>query len=214
MKKFSLLAAISILLCSCSNFIQIQKCENFSNVKKNIKKIVCIAPDIALYSDENLNETDFNKTLGIKKFFQKNLKKYSKAGNFEYVVYNPSEKDNIDASFYNNLLPLKTDLLQASLVRENPVNTGGNARGNSITKEVFAAPSHIAPEFSALSKQYGTPYFAWYGIFSAKKKTVCIHLIVDVETSEVVYHEVKHINKRANHQNLPPLIYDSFKMMR
>lgn len=217
MKKISLILPVIILLCSCSGstkYIQIHKSENFSDVKKSIEKVVCISPNIAMYHDYDLNDADFERSQEIRKFFLSSLGKYSKAGKFNYVIYNPSDKEKTDVAFYNDLLPLKSDLLQASLIRENPLNTSWSGRNNSITKAVFAAPSRIAPEFSYLSAQYGTPYFAWYGIFSSKGKTVAVHLLVNVETSEMVYHEMKRISKRANKRNIPPLIYDSFKMMR
>jgi hypothetical protein len=216
-KKLILMLLGITLLTSCygpTRYIQIHKSENFAEEKKSIKKVVCISPNITIYTNYDLDDTDFERTLAIKNFFFKNLMKYNKASKFEYVIYNPSDQENTDASFYNDLLPLKSDLLQASLIRENPLNAKNSGRNNRVTKTVFAAPSRIAPEFSSLSKQYGTPYFSWYGIFSAQGKTVSIYLLVNVETSEMVYHEMKRISKRANRRNLPPLIYDSFKMMR
>lgn len=215
MKKYIPAILPLLFLTSCTNyFIDIQRTENFADTKKEIKKVICISPDVAFFEDSDFDNMDYNRTLSYESYFLKKLKKYAKKGKFDYEIEHPLISNNINSDFYNLLIPLKDDILQAALVRENPLNEINSRNNKSISRMVFVAPSNIAPQFSSLSKTFGTPYFAWYGVFSSKHRSVFINMIVDVETSQVLYHEIKGIDRRLNKTNFPPLVYDSFKMIK
>ncbi len=215
MKKYILAFSPLLLLCGCTNyFIDIQRTENFKDTRKDIKKVICISPDVAFYTDGDFDNIDYERTMAFENYFLEKLKKYGKVSNFEFVVEHPLISENLTADFYNYLIPLKNDILQAALVRENPLNEIHSRSDKKVSRLVFVAPSNIAPQFSALSKTFGTPYFNWYGVFTSKHRSIFINLIVDVETSQVLYHEIKGIDRRINKSNLPPLVYDSFKMIK
>ena len=184
-------------------------------MQEEMQKVICIYPQIKIFTDHNFETLDYVQTTSLEDFFLKNIKKYGSAGGFEFVVYDPSDSSMIDSKFYNELIPLKNDIIQAVLMRDNPLNNSySHVDHNSIQKSVFADPIRIAPAFSYLSAKYDTPYFNWYILLSSKGKTITLHLIVNVETSEFVYYEQKKISRKVNKKNIIPLIYDSFKMIK
>jgi hypothetical protein len=213
-KVFVLLAAIS-LLGSCISVVRVQKSEELVKNKSALKKVVCISPDLIFYSGGGFSEIDYSKTLKNNPYFFNRLGKYAqKAGGFEYAIYHPLHSDTLSPDYFNSLLPLKSELLETLFERDMEVNKSSTQTGKVFQKSIFAEPPKIAPDYSHLSKTYGTPYFSWYGIMSSDSYSVIAFVIVNVETTEVVAREIIFTQRKLNKRNLPPLMYDSFKNIK
>jgi len=110
------------------------------------------------------------------------------------------------------------------------VNSGINTTYWTLSPEI---PS----EFSYMAEKYGTPYFSIQGITSIhypnegtlqwlipplgllkqiqdRDLTVFYHLVVDVEKSEVIFHEVRSTYRKPLKRVLEPMIYESYNLLK
>lgn len=213
MKLIYPLIGLLLLVSSCSNFVTVEKSEELVQNKKSIKKVVCIAPDIICFNNDIFSGFDSKKTLEMQSFFISNLQKHGKrAADFEFEIFHPLLKDaKLTSNYFDYLLPLKAEILETIFSRENEVDRDHfRSSGKAIQKSVFADAPKISPEYAHLSKTYGTPYFAWYGVLSSNNLSVIILTIVNVETMQVTEREVIYLRKSIGKRSLPALIYDSF----
>lgn len=214
MKIFYALICVLLLASSCGSFVTVEKSEELVQNKKSIKKVVCIAPDIVCFNDGIYSGFDSKKTLEMQSFFVTNLQKQgTRAADFEFVMYHPLlEGAQLPNEYFDYLLPLKSEILETIFSRENEVDRDHfRSSGKAIQKSVFADAPKISPEYAHLSKIYGTPHFAWYGVLSSKNLSVIILTIVNVETMQVTEREVIYLRHSIGKRSLPALIYDSFK---
>ncbi len=216
MKKGIVFILIASIFSGCVSVVKVQKSEDYIKDKSSVKKVICIAPELVYFKGSNLSAIDFKKTFDYQSFLFKRLEKYSsKAANFKFEIYHPLYSDTLGADYFNSLLPLKSELLETLFERDINVNNPQYIRSlNTVQKSVFAEPPKISPEYAYLSSIYGTPYFSWYGIVTSNGLSVVTFVIVNVETTEVVVREIIFANKRINKRNLPPLIYDSFTLIK
>lgn len=216
MKKLAPYLLLIFTYSSCISVVKIQKSEEYIKQKNDVKKIVCISPDIVCFEGSGLATINYTKTLDYQKFVVNKLKKYGKkAGSFDYVIFHPIISDSLSTDYFNNLLPLKSELLETLFGRDIDINNQYSVgMVNMVQKSVFAEAPKISPEYSHLSKIYGTPYFSWYGVISGSKFSLLAMVVVNVETTEVMVRELIFSTSKLNKRNLPPLIYDSFKLIK
>lgn len=199
------------LLGSCSSVVTVQKAETILNKQDKIDTVVCITPDIQFFTNSIFSSLDYKKTVEFQPYFYKQFKRYSKkASSLNFKIYHPQFGNPITTDYFNSLLPLKNEIIEALFERNNDLNKTFVFGGKALQKSVFADVPKISPDYSHLSKKYGTPYFSWYGVFSANNMSVFAFAIVNVESMEVVIKEMVYIEKGINKRNLPPLMYDSF----
>jgi hypothetical protein len=205
-----------LLVYGCAGTANIQKAEDLVSKKEQIKKAVCIDPDIIYFTNSTFTTIDYKKTNKYQPFFLSRLNKYAnKSANFSFDIQHPWVTDSLGTDYFNSLLPLKFEILQTLFERDNEINSNPiSVFGSAIKKTVFADVPKISPEYSYLSKKYNTPYFSWYGIFSSPNHSVLIFVVVNVETSEAVVREVVYLAHSFNKRNLPPVLYDSFKFIK
>lgn len=211
MKRTILFLLAAVLLGSCRSVVTVQKAESILNKQDKIDTVICIAPDIQFFTNSIFSSLDYKKTAEFQPFFYRQFEKYSKkASSLNFKIYHPQFGTSINTDFFNSLLPLKNEIIKALFERNNDINKTFNLGGKPLQKSVFADVPKISPDYSHLSKEYGTPYFSWYGIFSGKTISVFTFAIVNVETMEIVIKEMIYIETSVNKRNLPPLLYDSF----
>lgn len=202
---------VIILLGACRSVVTVQKAESILSKQNKIDTVICITPDIQFFTNSNFASIDYKKTADFQPFFYKQFEKYSKkASSINFKIYHPQFGNAINTDYFNSLLPLKNEIIEALFERNNDINKTFVFGGKALQKSVFADAPKITPDYSHLSTKYGTPYFSWYGVFSANNLAVFAFAIVNVETMEIVIKEMVFIENGVNKRNLPPLMYDTF----
>lgn len=119
--------------------------------------------------------------------------------------------------------------------------SGNRGNGNAFKVDVnyFEQPPLISSAYSHLSEDFGTPFFAVHGVYSQieahsirdyillfvlpplgvvellrqSSTTYFYNIVVNVETGETIYREIREADSRAGKDNLDAMIYDSFKIL-
>jgi hypothetical protein len=186
----------------------IERTENFAKNRK-FDKIICIDPQVRIMSDDetiNLAKTEkFNALL------KKEISKNARRNNIKLEIQALDSK--ADALYYNDLLSLKRDLLQANNYQDSPLNSMFGFADNAIQRKVFVYPPLISHDFVNYSQKFGTPYFSYIGLYQKKDRVLLYHLIVNTETAETVYRELKGVGASLNSTTVAQAIYDSFAMI-
>lgn len=231
MKKFIMMATVpftllivGILLSSCASYVIVEKSLNFNTNREKIKMIT-LNPSFTLYDARtNQKNKDINERIvkGEEKFNHFLAAAASQAG----VELGIVDKDHLgpdDLSYFNILTALEAEIYTANFT-QNP-QTGGNRKSNSfrsfikVPESVFHVVPKISSEYSSLVNRYNTKYFAVHGVTTFintrnKKKTYYYKIVVDIESTEVVYRELRKFNLPPNNNNLGQVIYDSFKIFK
>lgn len=204
-----LLIPLLLFLFSCSsNFIIIERSENFAKAKK-VDKIICIDPQVRVISDNG--KLDLDKIEKLNKKLKNEIKRSARKNNINLEMQTLSENSN--AKYYHDLLTLKRDLLQANNYQNTPLNSTYRFQSNSVNRKVFVYPPLISHDFVNYSRKFGTPYFSYIGLYQNKGKVMLYHLVVNTETAETVYRELKSIGSNINSTIMAQAIYDSFAML-
>jgi hypothetical protein len=117
----------------------------------------------------------------------------------------------------------------------------GKGNGNAFKVDVnyFEQAPLINSAYSHLSATFGTPYFAVHGVYSQieahgirdyvllfvlpplgivelirqSSTTYFYSIVINVETGETIYREIREADSRAGKDNLDAMIYDSFSIL-
>ena len=115
----------------------------------------------------------------------------------------------------------------------------GDGSAFKVAINYFEQPPLISSSYSHLSEDFGTPFFAVHGVYSQieahgirdyvllfilpplgivellrqSSTTYFYHIVVNVETGETIYREIREADSRAGKDNLDAMIYDSFKIL-
>lgn len=210
-----------LLLYGCTGLIYVDHSENLVTLNEEISSIISIAPEIKIYKDGKLNELNIIRSNAIEPHFYKKLERMGKRIGINYKVVNPEtlitpEERNL---YYSSLVKLKQNIiLNINLYESNPYAIYTDSYNlfffNLIEIKLFNDPVRIKPEFSNLSQKFGTPYFAYMFVYSGKSSTFFTHIVVNVETAEILYRDIRIIPEKLNKNLLPHLIYDSLAMLR
>ena len=202
--------SIAIFCSGCSRYILIERSERFVSRDAITQKIICIDPQVRLltYRPSDLQEAD-----ELEQWLKEELR-YSAAKNnvnLEILDLGPGSSNG----YYQDLLSLKNEFLQANNLQNTPLNFSETPGFNSIKKSVFVYPPLIAHDFTSLAKEYGTPYFSYIGIYKQAGKILYYHLIVNTNTAETVYRELKSVSKGTlKKKMISQLAYDSMAMLK
>src|SRR5688572_9172260 len=178
-----------VFLFSCSsNFIMIERAENFARNRK-IEKIICIDPQVRIISEDE--GIDLLKTEKLNAQLKKEIQQNARRNNLNLEIQTLNQQS--DGLYYHDLLSLKKDLLQANNYQNTPLNSTFGFADNAIQRKVFVYPPLISHDFANFSQKFGTPYFSYIGLYQKKNKVLLYHLIVNTETAETVYRELKSV---------------------
>lgn len=203
------LPAFLIFFFSCTpKFILVERTEQFAR-SQQVKKIICIDPQVRVLSDDE--KIDLAKMDKLNNLLKKEVQRSARKNNINLEIQTLGSQS--DASYYYDLLRLKKDLLQANNYQLTPINTPNRPRDNSIRRKVFVYPPLISHDFVNYSQKYGTPYFSYIGLYQKKSFVILYHLIVNTETAETVYREVKSLGSNINSTIMAQAVYDSFSMI-
>ena len=206
-RSFPLFFLVFLFGCS-SDFIMIERSENFAKSGK-IQKIICIDPQVRIIADDET--VDLEKTEKLNALLQNEIRKNARRNNLNLEIQTLNAQSGAD--YYHDLLALKKDLLQANNYQNTPLNATFGFPYNAIQRKVFVYPPLISHNFVNYSQKFGTPYFSYIGLYQKKNQVLLYHLIVNTETAETVYRELKRVNGKVNSTKTAQIIYDSFAMV-
>lgn len=153
------------------------------------------------------------------------------AGDLDYFNYLAPLKQQI----------LVSSTLQDVTLKKSRYGENGNNWVIAPFEEFKEVPI-LTSEYSHLAEKYGTPYFAMHGMLTVVEKrnlkalwwmfypimipysvavvarpnahTYYYNVVINVETSEVVYREVRYIKRKPAKSILQGITYDSFRILR
>lgn len=147
--------------------------------------------------------------------FLKQLDRNAKKFDLDLRIYDPSIPDNQTQDYFNDLLPLKRAVMKHIQLQGIEAKAHHKNRKFSLKpysrqfQTIFQLPTH----FSHLATKYGTPYFALHGLIAGKAKgdkMLYYTIWINVESSEIVYREIRVLENKARPLILDAIIYDSF----
>ncbi len=223
------------LLCSaCGSSLKVEK--GVAGQLNGIEKIVSVSPDFEVVTSTSMEDPrDFKFYKTVEKNFIEAIKTNGERNGLEIEVINETKNLDITSDFYNKLAPLKQEILHAAFMQEFE---GGskNSKLNGIYK--FNKKPIISSEYSHLSKEYSTNYFAIQGINIHKKPRAGNFLLVllfpplglynlahietdlyyynivaDVSKGEIVHKELRKVTQSINKSTINAMLYDSYKLM-
>lgn len=211
MKRLCKIPVFLFVLSGCSNYIIIEQSEKFATSEKFSETIICVDPDARVYTRSG--ETDVKKSEKLELFLLNEISSSIEKNQLNIDVRVLDEEST--GAYYNKLLGLKNDLILANNYQDTPLNFGRRPPENSIQKKVFVYPPLISHDFSGFSQEFGTPYFSFLGVYQKNGKTMLYHLIVNTETSETIYRELKSYESSKAHKKIvAQMVFDSFAMLK
>jgi len=221
----------------------LEKNQQLDNHKESIKKIVSLSPEFSKYKIGR-EELTISHSEKFGKRLSHNIKKIGKKTGLEIVIFDDHELSAGDVDYFNDIIRLKNAIRSAislqSVVESKQKGKFFKRRFSTIAKPkvvVWEEAPVISSEFSYMAEKYGTPYFSVQGVIALKypnslaiswlipplgllsemqnrHATYYYNIVVNVETTEVIYREFRIMYNNARQSNIDPIIYDSFKMLR
>ena len=208
---YRLLLPVLFIWSSCNNYIIIERSENFVDMEGSDYKFICIDPNTKVFDKQD--ELDIPATEKLNEYLKKEILASARRNKINIRVL--SLDDQSDEGYYNNLLPLKKELILANNYQNTPLNFDLRADNNVIQKKVFVYPPLISHEFVSLSQKFGTSYFSYIGLYCKNRDILFYHLIVNTETAETVYRELKKVGGNAkNRKIIAQMVHDSIAMLK
>lgn len=221
----SLFCAVLFSSCTGPNqFLSVQIEPSFKNHKDEFKKAVAIAPNIIWIEKVKDAEGQLLLKEEREELIHRLLEKNAQRAGIDLSVISPLNLEATQVSYFNELLPLKEQILQSNFLQE----TSSRAKFNmfifqpSYYQGTFTTVPILDSEYSWLSEEYETPYFIFQGLIVKKKyrflksnwRNLYFAVIVDVEKGEIVYREVRGFKDRPSKTHLNGIFYDSFNIIR
>ena len=207
-KSYLVLAVF--ILSGCKNALLIDRNESSLQDKPSALKIICIDPRV--YFDDEEENYDLNQLRSVTAELRAYIVKFSRRNKIQLELFNLDEKAT--ASYYYNLLNLKRNMLAANFNQSSPLDLTSHYKTNEIQKKVFVYAPKILYDFNSLSKEYGTPYFSYMGIYVMEDRLVLYHIVVNTDLGETIYRERKIVRSALKKSTLSQMVYDSYALLR
>lgn len=209
MKTRLIILSLGLLIIGCKNSMLVEKNESLLQSDFKQMKVVCIDPRFYYnHEEENYNlERLGNLTSGIKKDIEFSARK-------NHIELNLFDLSNLSSDSYQDLLPLKQNLLEANFNQSSPIdNNTWKYRKKDIQQKVFVYPPKISYEFGSLSQKYGTPLFSYLGVYYVGENMVLYHVVVNTDRGETIYRENRIVKGKVNSGKIAQMIYDSYAIL-
>lgn len=229
------LAFATVLMSACGGYIKIEKSENFIKNKKAIAKneIYFFPPETRSIRAVNAFETNYDRSAKLKELHRKHLLSAAQKNGIKAVYLDQKTGAESPEAYINIVLKLKNRILSANNLQDHPLNNTGRSM-STVVQGVFVVPPTIGPEYASLSKVLGTPYVGISGIIDVYAKPVdrevskkvraasldwgkyfyVYHIIVNIESGEIIYREIKQMPHKANSALISSALYDSFYYLK
>ncbi|MCI4670300.1 MAG: hypothetical protein MRZ79_19340 [Bacteroidia bacterium] len=217
------------LLSSCSSGeLFVEKSIRHPKESSKITKVVSIDPQFEVIDQREEAEERYLAAANREDQFNEILKENAKMNEVELQIIDSDNLSSSDLVYFNELMPLRKQIWNANWFQD--VAVMGVTYGSNYVPNTgeFRRGLVMDAQFSNLSKAYNTPYFALNGVIASvvkrkglgtilgkpKSKMLYYFILVNVESSEVLYREVRSLNKPASKLNLHSITYDSFRILR
>jgi hypothetical protein len=145
--------------------IMIQKNENFKNEKISSNKIIFINPEYTSLVITDDTREDFDNELEIKLQLNQKIKLYSAKVKLIVEVISDPEYGKEELAYFNELIPLKNEILKANSTQNNPLDINAyKTYEEKFSQNIFVQSVKISPEFSNLSKKIRHAIFCIDGL--------------------------------------------------
>lgn len=214
---------------SSSGSVSISKSEALN---KNLAKhtIYYFEPEVTCYEIGKQANQNILLADELLVHVKERMKKDSRKHKFSIRFFSEEKTEQINQLYINQLMLLKTEVEQVTVLQDNPLNKSARY-AYEMKQNVFVYPPRISPEYTSLSDALGTPYIGLCGFFSVKSHpetpeakafvryhpsitygnySYFYHIIVNVETSQIEYREIKYIPAVTRKQYIDPVVYDSY----
>lgn len=237
-KLYNIALVVLLLATGCRSALLVEHSPEHKNEASKIKKIISLDPEYRHWDLSKGEDISLLKSEDREAMFSKSLVTNAKRAGIELVLIQKEELGSGDLDYFNIIAPLKQQIMIANTLQD--VSLGRTKGGNYMrppSKEFKDTPIFTS-EYSHLAKKYGTPYFAVHGLFSVVDKrkipwawwftvppvaalmmakpnayTYYYTAVVNIETSEVLYREVRYVNRGAIVDVVDPMVYDSFRIL-
>ncbi len=223
MRNYILFVLISLtVFTSCNkSYVYVQKSVNLDTGKKNVA-IVSINPSYTLYNERKKAKKHYDIVEKREEGFNKLLAASASQVGVDLKIIDTDHLTENDVFYFEKIAQLERNIF-TSFFTQNPKTDAKSSKGRrtyfKIPETEMTIVPKISSEFSNLSERYGTKYFAIHGVIRAipdggKKWSIYYKIVVDVESTEVVYAETRRFSAEPNYDNLGPIVYDSFKVFK
>lgn len=210
-----------------------------------IQKIVTIDPSLLHLNTRKSREDIYLKSDVRESKFNERLRANATKAKIELEVIDRDELGSSNVDYFNNILPLKRQILSANFLQEVESNKQKRSRTTFFTlrsapvTRSFEVNPVFDPAYGKLSDTYGTPYFAIHGLINVieryrnpnfllalfppawvlvallpRSQFIYYSVLVDIESGEVLYREVREVKGPSNTTNLDAVLFDSFQGMK
>ena len=237
------LLAVGVLLsvAGCRSLGRLSIERNNREEAQQIKKIISIEPTFEAVTRANGTSTrKYTENSEYEKTFIGMLRDNASRSGIELQVIDAQNLENATAlDYFNDLAPLRKETLIANFTQTTKSKWISSSKYFKAPTARFENVPTISSRYSHLAAKYGTPYFAVQGLASVVKpeplafplllllppaglgkllnpraESYYYTIVINVETTEVVYREIRFFHDIANSDNLNTIIYDSFQIMK
>lgn len=231
--------AMLSMLASCSGSLQIEKSPAYVKEVDAITKIVTIEPNFENLDTRQPKLKRLIEQKDYEKRFNELLIANSEKNQIQLLLIDAQNLNIKDNHYFNYLLPLKQHILSTNFNQDVLYKNKTNMSLFKPKSHFFEKTPQISSEYSWLANEYETPYFAIHGLISTAKKPKARWLwlllfpplamnyllsentdiyyymiVVNIQGSEIIYREVRHVQATLSSENLNAMLYDSFKILK
>lgn len=212
---------IFILLTGCNGSLYIQRSLNHIAQEKPIARIACLDPAF-IYANGSESSAFIESTRMHKDRFIEHLQTAAGQNEIELKIIDTEAISERDVDYFNTLAPLRRHLMVMNFL-QRPIGNPDNKSKSSLEPNghyVERMPI-IDPEFAHISERLGTPFVASQVLVIDNKKgkkprkgeATFLNIIVNVETGETVFREIREIRGFPGNTRLSAILYDSFRTL-
>lgn len=227
----------------CYSTLIMEKSNNYSANAKDLKKIVFIDPSLMISDGRKANDMRYFSSGNREEKLVEIIKSSADKNNIKAEVIDKENLSGADIDFFNYLIPIRNEVLNSILMCEVEYDKSSRHRtGNNYIKapvNLMQNTPEISSKYSWLSDKYKTPYFCVSSIITRIEKkrkrwglmillppiglpisltpairTYYVNALVNVETGEVVYRELRVLSERPTTDVMNMMVYDSFRLMK
>lgn len=210
-----------VLLTGCSGSLYIQRSLNHIEQAKPIMRIACLDPTF-MYANGSETSAFIESIQSNKSRFIEYLQHAATQNEIELKIIDTEEISERDVEYFNTLAPLRRHLMAMNFLQrpignpDNKSNTNLEPNGHYVSRLPI-----IDPEFAHISERLGTPFVASQILLVENRKgkkprkgeSMFLNIIVNVETGETVFREIREVRGFPGDTRLSAILYDSFRTL-
>ncbi|MFK7969961.1 MAG: hypothetical protein AB8F95_06315 [Bacteroidia bacterium] len=219
-KLIFILAAI--LLCTgCAGSVYIQRSVNHLKQGDPITRIACLDPGF-YYANGVSNSAFIQASREHKERFIQHLETAAGSNEIKLDIIDTETITERDLEYFNTLAPLRQHMILMNFLQRpvGQVNVKQRKFHEPNSDYVEQLPV-IDAEFAHISESLGTPFVGAQMIIIDNRRgkkprkghATFLNIVVNVETGETVFREIREIQGFPGNTRLASILYDSFRSL-